>query len=107
MKVDDGARWKWKGNSPIKTAPATSQNVANQQACRMVNTPEPTLVPKELATSFAPIPKARMNAMTKPMTTSQKASVRGSITVFVLRTSKIFQENIFLATFSWMNLMIK
>lgn len=58
----------------MSTAPATSQNVANQHACRIVKTPEPTLVPKEFATSFAPMPKARMNAMTKPINTSQNVS---------------------------------
>lgn len=38
----------------------------------MVNTPAPTLVPKELATSFAPIPNASINAMIKPRTTIHK-----------------------------------
>lgn len=33
-------------------APATSQNVANQHACRIVKTPDPTLVPNEFATSL-------------------------------------------------------
>lgn len=33
----------------------------------MVNTPDPTDVPNELATSFAPMPNASMNAITKPM----------------------------------------
>lgn len=65
---------------PIRMAPATSQNVANQHAWRIVNTPEPTLVPNEFATSFAPIPNARMNAIIKPMITSHKtASEYGSI----------------------------
>lgn len=38
---------------PINTDPAISQKVASQHACLMVNTPDPTLVPNELATSFA------------------------------------------------------
>lgn len=36
----------------MRIAPATSQNVANQQACLIVKTPDPTLVPKEFATSL-------------------------------------------------------
>ena len=39
-------------DSPIRIAPATSQKVANQQACRIVKTPDPTLVPNEFATSL-------------------------------------------------------
>lgn len=53
-------------------APATSQNVASQHACLIVKTPDPTLVPKEFATSFAPIPKANINAIIKPIITSLK-----------------------------------
>jgi hypothetical protein len=69
-------------NSPISTAPATSQNVARKQACLIVSTPEPTLVPNELATSFAPIPNARMKAMIKPMMTSHNTvSENGSMTI--------------------------
>lgn len=52
---------------PIRIAPEISQKVAKKQADRMVSTPDPTLVPNELATSFAPIPNAKMNAITKPM----------------------------------------
>lgn len=78
------------GDSPIRIAPATSQKVANQQACRIVKTPDPTLVPNEFATSlkvwkifieklplwllrayFAPIPNAKMKAIMKPIITSQ------------------------------------
>lgn len=51
---------------PIRTAPAISKNVANQHACTMVSTLDPTLVPNELATSLAPIPNAKTNAMIKP-----------------------------------------
>lgn len=39
------------------------------KACRRVRTRDPTDVPNELATSLAPMPKAKTNAMTKPMTT--------------------------------------
>lgn len=53
-------------NKPIKMAPVISQNVAKKHADRIVNTPDPTLVPNELATSFAPIPKANTNAIMKP-----------------------------------------
>lgn len=62
-------------NSPIKTAPDISQNVANQQAACMDNTPEPTLVPNELATSLAPIPNANIKAITKPTTTIHKTVI--------------------------------
>lgn len=66
-------------------APETSQNVASQHACLIVKTPDPTLVPKELATSFAPMPKANMNAIINPMITSHKtASEYGSIFPFLL-----------------------
>jgi len=58
--------------SPSRIAPETSQTVANQHACLIVNTPEPTLVPNELATSLAPMPNAKMKAMTKPKTTSHR-----------------------------------
>lgn len=54
---------------PISTAPEISHTVANMQACLMVSTPEPTLVPNELATSLAPMPKAKTNAIRKPTTT--------------------------------------
>lgn len=52
---------------PIRIAPDISQTVAKIQAERMVSTPEPTLVPNELATSFAPIPNDSTNAITKPI----------------------------------------
>lgn len=71
-------------DSPINTAPDTSHTVANQHACRIVRTPDPTLVPKEFATSFAPMPKANTKAMIKPTTTIQRtAAVKGSIIVTV------------------------
>lgn len=43
--------------------------VAKIQAWNIVSTPAPTLVPKLFATSFAPMPKARINATIKPTTT--------------------------------------
>lgn len=48
--------------------------VAIMHAWRRVKTLEPTEVPKELATSLAPTPKARKNAMTKPRTTTHMRS---------------------------------
>lgn len=57
-------------------APAISHIVAIQHACRIVNTPEPTLVPNELATSLAPMPKANIKAMAKPTT---KTHIRSTI----------------------------
>lgn len=61
-------------HSPIKTAPAISKTVAKTQACLMVKTPDPTLVPNELATSLAPIPKAKINAIINPRITIQRIS---------------------------------
>ena len=57
-------------------APRTSKMVPRMHACLMVNTLDPIEVPKELATSLAPSPKARKKAMIKPTTTihSQSAS---------------------------------
>ncbi|TMW45351.1 hypothetical protein DOY81_009568 [Sarcophaga bullata] len=61
--------------------------VARRQAWRMVKTPEPTLVPNELATSFAPMPKANKKAMRKPNTTIHNNSdENGSIFQSVLNT---------------------
>ena len=53
-------------NSPSKTAPRISATVAMIQACFSVKTLAPTLVPKTLATSFAPTPNARVKARIKP-----------------------------------------
>ena len=39
---------------------------ARMQACFMVNTLAPMDVPKELATSLAPMPNAKMKAMMNP-----------------------------------------
>lgn len=58
--------------SPIRTAPAISATVAIQHAWRRVTTFAPTLVPKTLATSFAPTPKASVNAKIKPTTMIHK-----------------------------------
>lgn len=55
-------------------APDISQTVAIQQAVRIESTPEPTLVPNEFATSFAPMPNAKMNAITKPKITIHRSS---------------------------------
>ena len=56
----------------MRTAPAISKMVARMQACRMVRTLEPTEVPKLLATSLAPTPKARRNDTTNPTITIHK-----------------------------------
>lgn len=45
--------------------------VAKRHACRNVSTLEPTDVPNELATSLAPTPKARKNAIIKDSTKIQ------------------------------------
>ena len=55
----------------MSTAPAISNIVASMQAWTMESTPAPTLVPKLLATSFAPMPKASTKATMNPTTTSQ------------------------------------
>ena len=44
------------------------------QACLTVSTFDPTEVPNELATSLAPIPNAKTNAVRKPRTTSHSTS---------------------------------
>lgn len=43
--------------------PAISNIVAKIQACTMVRTLDPTLVPNEFATSLAPIPNAKAKAI--------------------------------------------
>jgi hypothetical protein len=55
---------------PMRIAPAISKTVAKQHAWNMVSTLDPTLVPNEFATSLAPMPKAKIKAITKPTTTS-------------------------------------
>jgi len=47
---------------PIRIAPAISATVAMLHACLTVSTFDPTDVPKELDTSLAPRPKAKINA---------------------------------------------
>ena len=47
---------------PIRTAPAISTTDAMLQACLTLSTFDPTEVPKELATSLAPRPKANIKA---------------------------------------------
>lgn len=56
-------------------APEISQTVAKKHAVRSDKTPEPTLVPNEFATSFAPMPNAKINAITKPTIMIHKTSV--------------------------------
>jgi len=53
---------------PSKTAPRISNMQARTNAWRSVSTLAPTEVPNEFATSFAPIPNARINAIMKPTT---------------------------------------
>lgn len=90
-------------HSPMSTAPAISNIVASIQACVSVSTLEPTLVPNEFATSFAPIPKAKTNATTNPLTTSHiKSSANGSIvSIPNIQTHKrIFIQNNIFSTYS-------
>lgn len=54
--------------------PRISKIVARIQACLNVKTLLPTLVPNEFATSFAPMPNAKMKATKKPAIISQKSS---------------------------------
>lgn len=63
--------------APRSTEPRVSNTVARMQACRKVTTPEPTAVPNEFATSFAPTEKAKTNAMMKPTISSHMYSVKG------------------------------
>lgn len=64
----------------MRIAPSTSNTVASKQAFRSVRTPDPTDVPKELATSLAPTPKAKTKAMMKPaMTKGSNSESNGSM----------------------------
>lgn len=75
---------------PIRTAPAISNMVARIQAWVRVRTLEPTLVPNELATSLAPMPKASTNATRNPQTTSHnKSSSYGSIAFLSINLREI------------------
>ena len=66
--------------APMSTEPASSQMLAKMHAVRKERALEPTLVPNEFATSFAPIPKARTKAIKKPTTTISN-SVGGSTSI--------------------------
>lgn len=81
-----------KYNLPIKMAPDISQKVANQQAVRIESTPDPTLVPNEFATSFAPIPNAKMNAIIKPKITIHKISGEYSSNILIHVVLKFLYE---------------
>ena len=76
---------------PIRTAPSVSKIVARIQACFKLSTPEPTLVPKLFATSFAPIPKARINETIKDKITIH--SIVGSILKKSLNTANKLSIN--------------
>lgn len=64
--------------APSRTEPTVSKMLAKMHACRSVTTPEPTAVPKELATSLAPTEKASTKAMMKPSTSIQRKPVSGA-----------------------------
>ena len=55
--------------APINTAPPVSNKVARIQAVRIEIVLAPTVVPKEFATSLAPMAQARKNAMQNEITT--------------------------------------
>lgn len=60
--------------APNRTEPVVSNIEAKMHACLKVTTPEPTAVPNELATSFAPTENAKMKAIIKPKMTIHKYS---------------------------------
>lgn len=60
---------------PRRMAPRISKIVASIHACRNVRTLDPTEVPNEFATSFAPIPNAKKNAMIKVTIMIQRTSL--------------------------------
>jgi len=62
QNVQSLANRKFTRYLPIRTDPAISATVAIIQACLTVRTFDPTEVPKELATSLAPRPKANISA---------------------------------------------
>lgn len=77
---------------PISTDPAISKKVAKQQAWNTVSTFDPTLVPNELATSLAPIPKAKTNAIKKPKTISHIKLVEYGSSILMARKQNGFRE---------------
>lgn len=77
----------------MRTAPDISQTVASQHAARIDNTPEPTLVPNELATSFAPMPNANTNAITKPIIKIHKTSGEYGSIAEEMRTFLVHDAN--------------
>jgi len=58
----------------MRAAPRISNIVATMQAFFREMTPEPTLVPKVLATSLAPVPNDRKKATRKPAIRIQDTS---------------------------------
>ena len=65
--------------------------VARIQAWRIVSTLEPTEVPKLLATSLAPTPKAKKNDTTNPTVTIHIRS--GSIGIVVMVTTDVNSDD--------------
>lgn len=69
----------------------TSKMEPRMQAVLRVKTLEPTEVPNEFATSFAPTPKASINDTMKPAITKGRSSgENGSIVVCVIFTSYFY-----------------
>ena len=71
---------------PIRTAPRISTTDAMLQACLIDSTFDPTEVPKELATSLAPRPKANINATMQPTTTIHTTSGEYGSSMFEVST---------------------
>ena len=68
LETNEQCKFQRKMHWPSRTAPRISKMQARINAWRSVSTLAPTEVPNEFATSFAPIPKARINAIMNPTT---------------------------------------
>jgi hypothetical protein len=84
----------WKLKVPNRTAPDISKKPANILACLCVKTPEPILVPNELAASFVPILNERRNAIAWPARKNQQILIKHpSIFFFDSLTQKSWPTN--------------
>ena len=75
---------------PSSTAPNVSNNDAKMHTCLSVSTFAPYDVPKELATSFPPMPNAKIKAIMKPVMTIHSWS--GGIETMVIEVAWRYSE---------------
>jgi hypothetical protein len=79
----------WKLKVPNRTAPDISKKPANILACLCVKTPEPILVPNELAASFVPILNERRNAIAWPARKNQQILIKHPSIFFFIHWLKV------------------